>query len=236
MDIKNVDEAFRKLFENQQDINRGSLYANLKDGRNKIRFVSQPYPERQHYMKDLDDDKCKFFVCEGRRTCPICAQGFKAGFEYRIVGVDRTDFDVQTKTHNGDVPVKFFSIPSGVVKNIEAYVNEDGISVTERDFVINKSGKGLKTEYTVMSVANNIPLTEQEMKAIEAFPEPETLLKKPMSYDELSTKILEDPHTNERYVGRNAKEKEEEKAQTATNNFAGSENKSFDSDDWDNFS
>ena len=240
MDISKVNDDFQKLFQSQKTNNGPSVFCGLPDGKSRWRFVSAGYPERQHYVRDFDDDQNHFVPCPGKRSCPLCQAGLKAGFKYRFVGINKTKHPEGDFDSVEDVAVKFVAIPVGVSDTIFSVVS-DGNSVIDQDFIIEKTGKGINTKYTVYPSTKNAPLSAIELKAIEEFPEPETLLRKPPTFEEFSMKSYEDPRDKKLvYHGRNSKWKNQAAMASNSasampqNNFTGSENKMSDTS-WDDF-
>ena len=172
----------------------GRYLRNFKAGETKVRFLEETEDWivfREHYLGKQS------FPCTGERdTCPGCTHpdedvqraGRKYACNVYLVDVEKT------------LP---FRIPVSLAKSMDMRSEKNGGTITNRDYVVMRSGKGLDTEYDVDSderySLDIAGLLKDGMKIEELLEE---------SYNEVWGDKVEEAPKKERF----AKEKEEPKA------------------------
>jgi hypothetical protein len=119
----------------------GNYLRNFKDGDTIIRFIEEPddwIVFREHYTTDR-----KSFPCtEDRDSCPGCTSD--------IESVQRASRKYATNVWlvKSDLVLPF-RIPMSLAKRVFSRAERNEGIVTNRDYVVMKSGKGMDTEYDI---------------------------------------------------------------------------------------
>lgn len=117
----------------------GNYLRNFKDGDTVIRFIDEPdewIVFREHYTTDRRSFPCT----EDRDTCPGCTSD--------IESVQRASRKYGTNVWlvKSDLVLPF-RIPMSLAKRVFSRAERNDGTITNRDYVIMKSGKGMDTEY-----------------------------------------------------------------------------------------
>jgi hypothetical protein len=134
-------------------------YLKLNDGANRVRIVSEPIEDWEHFV-DGSDGKKKVMRCAGR-GCSACQFGGKARKVYHFAAVSR----------EGNAEVKLLTVGQMVYGGLyDLMTNEDWRfdSVPDYDITITKKGEGMNTDYSVQSSAKK-PLTPEEIELVKAY-------------------------------------------------------------------
>jgi hypothetical protein len=118
----------------------GDYLRNFKDGEVTVRFIEETddwITFREHYTKDR-----KSFPCTENSECPGCNDSDedvrKASRKYAT--------NIMLVKNEMVLP---FRIPVSLAKRLFARSERNGGTITNRDYVVMKTGKGLDTEYDV---------------------------------------------------------------------------------------
>jgi hypothetical protein len=138
----------------------GNYLRNFKDGDTVIRFIEEPddwIVFREHYTTDR-----KSFPCtEDRDTCPGCTSD--------IESVQRATRKYGTNLWlvKQDLVLPF-RIPMSLAKRVFARAERNEGIITNRDYVVMKSGKGMDTEYDIEADERyNVNLKDLLAKAMD---------------------------------------------------------------------
>jgi len=127
----------------------------LEEGENKVRLVSDCSDFGSHFDTQLK----KSFICTGKETCAYCQKGEKSRVRFYAWVIDRRDG-----------VIKLAEFGYSIFKEIEklAKSTDYGFDVTPSyDIDINRKGKGLDTEYSILADRKDSPLSEEEEKKIQ---------------------------------------------------------------------
>lgn len=119
----------------------GNYLRNFKDGDTVVRFIDEPddwIVFREHYTTDR-----KSFPCtEDRDSCPGCTSD--------IESVQRASRKYATNVWlaKSDLVLPF-RIPMSLAKRVFSRAERNDGTITNRDYVVMKSGKGMDTEYDI---------------------------------------------------------------------------------------
>lgn len=169
MDWENLPEMPQNDFNNLK----------LKEGKNRLRIVSNPCQVSSHWEKDITG-KIHRVICNGTNTCPICQKGLKPQVRFQMNVIDRTDGQV-----------KILECGRTIFDSIRKYAeDEDYGNPTQYDFNITKTGSGFETRYEVIAKPKKEPLTDEEKEKVKAAPKPSEL-NKVLTLDEIKELNLE---------------------------------------------
>lgn len=130
----------RKADAPEEPSGDGMYLRAFKDGDTKVRFLQETddwIVFREHYNKDR-----RAFPCTGDQSCPGCSSN---------------DEDVQRSSRKYATHVQVlkgnyvapFRIPISLARRMFARAERNDGVITDRDYVIMRSGKGLETDYDV---------------------------------------------------------------------------------------
>jgi hypothetical protein len=138
----------------------GRYLRNFKDGDTVIRFIEEPddwIVFREHYTTDRRSFPCT----EDRDSCPGCTSD--------IESVQRATRKYGTNLWlvKQDVVLPF-RIPMSLAKRVFSRAERNEGVITNRDYVVMKSGKGMDTEYDIESDERyNVNLKDLMAKALD---------------------------------------------------------------------
>jgi len=127
--------------EQTQSNASGDWPKNLRDGDTRVRFVEE-IEDWIEYWEHFDD-QAKFFPCtEDRATCPGCTSDSektrKASKRYLATVLDPRTGRVYA-----------LKLPMDLANRLSLRNDRNGGTITNRDYTLIRSGKGLDTEYDV---------------------------------------------------------------------------------------
>lgn len=130
----------KKKDVNESDFN-GNYLRNFKKGETKVRFLEEP-DEWVLYQEHYTDDR-RAFPCTGdTQTCPGCTS--------EVESIQRRSRKYGTIVYLVDVNTTLpFKMAVSLANRMTARAERNGGTVTNRDYVVIRSGDGLKTEYDV---------------------------------------------------------------------------------------
>lgn len=123
-------------------------YFKLQPGENPMRILTDPEPIFSHFHQDGP------VTCPGELTCPECKAGGRKTSKIMLYIVDRADDEV-----------KLAELGWSVYKAIGELANSKDWGfekLPHYDIIVNRSGEGKETRYTVTPSRNEKPITEEQ--------------------------------------------------------------------------
>lgn len=151
---KSPEEISKKYGMN----NNSGQWMKLKEGENRIKIVSDFEDYGIHYIPA----EKKSYICIGRENgCPYCAKGLTPTAQFMGYVIDRADNRVKL-LHVGWTIYK-------AISDLQASVDYGFDGLPPYDIIINKTGSGIDTQYTVMPSRKDTPLTEEEKEMVKRY-------------------------------------------------------------------
>lgn len=119
----------------------GNYLRSFKEGSTQVRFLEEPddwTAYREHFNKER-----RAFPCTGdRNTCPGCTS------DDEEISRSSRKYATHVKVIKGDY-VAPYKIPVSLAKRMFARAERNDGTITDRDYLIVRTGKGLDTDYDV---------------------------------------------------------------------------------------
>jgi len=150
------DKGQSEDIEKKYDI-QGGNWMKLKDGENKLRFVSEAVDFGVHN----DSVAKRSFICLGKDFCPYCKKGEKSKVRFYVWIIDRAEEELK---------IKLFDFGYSIYDQINDYRKDDEYAfdkIPPYDFKIDRKGEGLSTRYKVKTARGDSKITEEEEALIK---------------------------------------------------------------------
>jgi len=187
-------QDYEKISKEEGIGKSGGDWMKLKDGENKVRFVTESQAYGKHYVQA----EKKNYVCIGEK-CILCSQGVKKQTRFISWVIDREDGQIKLL----EIGWQIFKQMGELSKSSE-YGFKD---LPPFDIIIKKKGEGLDTEYFIQPARKETKLTDEEKKEVKKLTSPELIVKKMLEKN--PSPSLEDPIDREQ-EDQNREEGEEE--------------------------
>jgi len=144
---------------------QGGDFMELKDGDNKVRFVTEFVPYGNHFNEKLQ----KSIICVGKEDCSECQKDNKPRVQFIGWVIDRADGDI-----------KLLRIGYQIYSDMGKLSESDDFAFDKLpgyDVTINRTGEKLQTKYNVVPARNDTELTQEEKFAlVDKIKEPQEIV------------------------------------------------------------
>lgn len=138
-------KATRESIERSESSENAFQIRGVPQGSTTLRFLDDLGKEEwTEYWEHFDQDAKKFFPCSGKDTgCPGCEADLRVQKRYLVNALVISSDDKYAKSGY----VNLYKIPASLMEKFLRRTDRAGGTITDRDYELIRSGKGLDTEY-----------------------------------------------------------------------------------------